>query len=163
MLLHTLSPLFAVLLFLTPNTFCARELGMRWQRWAIYKRSLQKDIFRFNVEDYIKQSLQHCLRKAALESPESSVEAIAREVLAEKMVSEGENGVRQALTAYYSALNRKHIDDLCLFFLPDDESEVAYPGFGKAVSANPNLQKSSSACLFSLQETSAASITCTVT
>eukprot|EP01039_Chlorochromonas_danica_P000261 gene261-280_t len=108
----------------------------RWQRWAIYRRNADKNLFRYSIEDYIKQNLLVLLDKRGSSinpaSQKKSVDGAVWSSLAKGFRSVDEEEVTSVVKAYYSAFNRKGLDELRMLILPDDETEISFPGFGKA-------------------------------
>lgn len=114
--------------------------GKRWQRWAVYRRNADNNLFRYSIEDYIKQNLLVLLDKRGSSinpvSQKKNIDGAVWSSLAKGFRSIDEEEVTSVMKAYYSAFNRKGLDELRMLILPDDETEISFPGFGKAVSAS---------------------------
>ena len=105
---------------------------MRWQKWAVYQRSMLKDKFIYSVEDYIAQNLAREVGNQAVLAP-SEWEAATWRSIAEGRAQGEQDEVRSTIAALYSALNRKCYDDLHVLLLPDENTVFTLPGYSTAV------------------------------
>jgi len=61
-----------------------------------------------------------------------AVDGVLFRTMAKGLVSIEEDEVRGVMAAYYSAFNRGNFDEIRAFWLPDDNSELLFPGYEKA-------------------------------
>ena len=106
---------------------------MRWQKWAVYKRSMIKDKFDYSLDDYIVQNMIRDIRANALKKGVKEWEGRTWEAIADGMVTQEEDAVRGAILAFYSAFNRRNYDDMRVLWLPDESVELLLPGYEKVV------------------------------
>lgn len=105
---------------------------MRWQKWAVYQRSMLKNKFDYSIEDYIAQNLASEIKNQAVKAP-SEWEAATWRSIAEGRSQGEEDDIQSTVAAFYSALNRKCYDDLHVLLLPDENTVFTLPGYSTAV------------------------------
>lgn len=110
--------------------------GLRWQKWAVYERLMEKHHFKYSLEDYIYQNMIRDIKQKAdtaksngFHIEESMWRATARTYSDEQTVE-----VTSVMNSLYSAFNRKNYDELRTLWLPDEGVEMTFPGYEKAVS-----------------------------
>lgn len=105
---------------------------LRWQKWAVYQRSMVKNKFDYSIEDFIAQSLAKEVNKQASMATSEWESTTWKSIEAGRRRGEEED-VESTIAAFYSALNRKNYDDLHVLLLPDDNSIFAFPGYSPEV------------------------------
>ena len=105
---------------------------MRWQKLAVYQRSMLKNKFDYSIEDYIAQSLAFEIKSQAVKAP-SEWEAATWRSIAEGRLLCDQDDIHSTIDAFYSALNRKSFDDLHVLLLPDENTVFTLPGYSTAV------------------------------
>lgn len=92
--------------------------------------------FQYSLEDYITQNMQQELGSQAVkhlcnnDTTSSSMFSAMGVGLKNTEAQE----VRAVMTAYYSAFNRRNFDEIRALWLPDENSELVFPGYVKVVS-----------------------------
>lgn len=109
---------------------------LRWQKWAVYQRLMEKHHFKYTLDDYIVQNMIRDVKKKAMNAKdlgfrmENSMWTATE--LAFKTQETAE--ITVLIKALYSAFNRKNYDELRALWLPDENVEMSFPGYEKAVS-----------------------------
>ena len=111
--------------------------GLRWQKWAIYKRMQggKQGMFDYSLDDFIFQNFIRDLDQRCMENVQSKdyTKAALWRNIALKYKGEEELQVKGVMTSYFAAFNRRSFDDLKLLWLPDDNIELTLPGFETVV------------------------------
>jgi len=111
---------------------------LRWQKWAVYKRTEPKGSFEYSVDDYVYQN--YLKKLYVLESNAASnnnqVEALLWRHALSKSLGKEETEIRCVVKAYYTALNRQNFDDTRILWLPSEYAELSLPGYTKSVSVH---------------------------
>lgn len=110
--------------------------GLRWEKWAIYQLSNEDhDPFQYQLEDYAKQHQWKALEEKAArlisKGEQSAGEQVAKRL--EELRRQETEDVLRAMKAYYEAFNKKNMEHLLSFWLPNDQSELTLPGLPKMV------------------------------
>lgn len=110
--------------------------GLRWEQWAIYQLSNEDhDPFQFQLEDYAKQhqwkALEENTARLISKGEQSAGEQVAKRL--EELRRQETEDVLRAMKAYYEAFNKKNMEHLLSFWLPNDQSELTLPGVPKMV------------------------------
>lgn len=113
------------------------DTGKRWESWGVYPRLDNKQIFQYSVDDYIKQNLLVDLDKKLndLLSNNRTAEAQLCSQILFGLQSAEQQEVTGVMKAFYTAFNKKDIDNLRVLWLPDETSELVLPDYRKAVSS----------------------------
>eukprot|EP01033_Poteriospumella_lacustris_P014630 gene14630-10461_t len=107
---------------------------LRWEQWAIYQLSNEDhDPFQFQLEDYAKQhhwkALEENTARLISKGEKSAGEQVAKRL--EELRRQETEDVLRAMKAYYEAFNKKNMEHLLSFWLPNDQSELTLPGVPK--------------------------------
>lgn len=97
--------------------------------------SEKRDTFRYQLDDYIKQTLWKSLEEKAVQliyDGNKEDGQMTAALLEGNRKAEADEVIR-AMTAYYKAFNFKNIEDLLTFWLPNSYCEFVIPGYDKAV------------------------------
>ena len=104
---------------------------LRWQKWAVYKRIMQDDMFDYAVEDFVYQSLIRDLKLRAGKEDRvgRKLEAALWDTIARGLEEEEAEEVRAVVLSLYSAINRANFNEIQTLYLPDESVELTLPGF----------------------------------
>lgn len=106
---------------------------MRWQKWAVYQRSMIPHKFDYSVDDYLYESMLQDLITVSETQSFADWEKASWKSVATGLVKSEEDEVQSILRAFYSSFNRRNFDDIRVLFLPDENAELTLPGYEKAV------------------------------
>jgi len=87
--------------------------------------------FKYCLEDYVFQNMVKDLKKRSLKQES---EAVIWGSLASAYDKNEEAQINGTIKAFYAALNRKNFEDARVFWLPDDNSALIWPGYDPVVS-----------------------------
>ena len=108
---------------------------LRWQKWAVYKRTVLENGFDYSVEDYVYQYLLrklHSMQRKASKQGNIGETTFWHTLINSYLIPE-EKSARATVKAFYSALNRQNYDNIRSLWLPTDSSELILPGYDKEV------------------------------
>ena len=82
---------------------------LRWQKWAVYTRLLQKDLFKYCYNDYIVQNLLHMMNKQAKSFQENKLimESTLTYAAVLSLKEEEKVEIQTIIQCYYNIINRK--------------------------------------------------------
>lgn len=109
--------------------------GLRWQKWAVYKRLTAKESFAYALDDYIYQNMLRDIdvRHLNYQKKSKTAEGLMWLSVAETYRHQEEKQINGTIKALYKALNRKNYEDVHLLWLPSDEAELIIPGYEPVV------------------------------
>lgn len=105
---------------------------LRWQKWAVYHRLMDRNNYDYSIDDYIYQSMLNDFTKQAVKSSSNNkVDAGLWLAVPLSMKMDEELEVSAVMKAFYSAFNRKNFDSIRSLWLPDSNVEITLPGYGR--------------------------------
>jgi hypothetical protein len=135
------SPVIGVSLYAIIAVALSGNTGLRWQKWGVYQRTMQKGSFQYSVEDYVFQNMLRDLDRRVLKADVSNktLEASLWGAVAQGFRLDEEMQIQAVMKAYYSAMNRKNFDEIRMLWIPDESAEIVLPGYERVVSIASTL------------------------